>query len=337
MARITIRDIAKKAGVSPTAVSFVLNNRPGISEETRERVRAIIEEEGFTPSKASRRLVLNKSYNIAFLFDEVASPFNDMFYWGLARAVVDYCNGNEYNLILADVKSEDHVPDVIRTHDVDGVLCFQRASRAVREALVAHGIPYVILDSHTEQQRTREVSVYVDYRRVMHDAFGFLYDQGLKMIALIVSRIVPAYYQEIYRGYREALFSHGLPYREGFVQDNAKDAETGYECMAALLSGDARPDGVICAGDIFAYGAMMCARDRGLRIPQDISFLGIDDLPFSQYSDPPLTAVHVDQEEMGIKGIVELLSMIRGQKGQSRQMSESRLILRRSVRMAKTR
>ncbi len=333
MARITIRDIARKAGVSPTAVSFVLNNRPGVSAETRERVQRIIEQEGFTPNRTSRRLALNKSYNIAFLFDEAASPFSNMFYWGLAGNVLGYCNANGYNLVLAEVEDDNHVPEIIREQDVDGVLCFQRVSAKVREVLLNQDIPYVIVDSHEERQRTEEVSIYADYVESVQTAFRFLYEQGMREIALIVSSYVPGYHHDICEGYRESLSAYGLAFREEYLRSDAKDAETGYECMKCLLSGPARPDAVICAGDIFAIGAILCARDAGLRVPEDISLISIDDLPISRYIDPPLTAVHIDQREMGVMGITELLGMIGGQEGASHRIISNRLIVRRSVRM----
>lgn len=141
--KVTIKEIAQMAGVSPTTVSFVINDRPGVSDKVRERVREIIRREQFTPSLSSRRLVQGRSYNICFMFHQTSSPFSDLFYWELAKSLLDACNEYGYNMMLCEQAAkggDDPVPDIIRQRDVDAVVCFQSMHDAVQEALREHGI-----------------------------------------------------------------------------------------------------------------------------------------------------------------------------------------------------
>lgn len=335
MAKLTIKEIAKMAGVSPTAVSFVLNNKPGISEDTRRRIQDIITKMRYTPSRASRSLVSQCSYNIAFLFAHNASPFNDMFYWSLAKNVSDLCTARGYRMVLAESVTDeegDRVPGVILEKDVDGIICFQGVNDTVREVLKDMEIPYVVLDSHED---SGDICVYADYRKMVRASFGYLYNRGFRNIAVILSDSIVGYWRAFYEGYEQALAEHGLPFKPYMAEKGANDPESAYECMRRILATGDQPDAVICSGDMYAIGAMKCARDAGLRIPEDISFMGTDDIPMSRYSDPPLTTVRTDLESMARCGVDMVMRLIEGEKVESCVIRSDEIIERKSVGFGK--
>ena len=181
--RLTIRDIARMAGVSPSAVSLALNERRGIAETTRARILAIVERTGFVPNQRARRLLERRSGNIGVVHAAGSSPFRQLFIAEILGAALAECEQRGYNLVFAGVREEGGAPEVVRRRDVDGVLVIGEIPAEVIEAMA--GVPMVLVDEH---MRTAGVTaVEADYAQGARAATAYLIRLGHRRIGYPVS------------------------------------------------------------------------------------------------------------------------------------------------------
>lgn len=182
-------DIAHKSGVSVTAVSFVLNNKPGVSESTRNKVQKIITETEFRPNLNSKKLVLNKSFNICIMMNNFSSPFEDLFYFEITHGILNKSMKCGYNVIICKpIMKQSELPDLIYSSEADGIIFMQDISPVLIQKATKCGVPFVVVDSH--YTRPNITSINPDYRKATYDATTYLAKHGHTSIALISSNVV---------------------------------------------------------------------------------------------------------------------------------------------------
>lgn len=332
MAKLTIREIAKMAGVSPTAVSFVINNREGVSDETRRRVNEVIERTNFKPSLNSRRLFFKKSFNISIIIRNTSSPFNDLFYFEIAKGLLQKSKEFGYNIVFTDITvkgNEVILPDIIKRNDTDGVIFLQDTEKSVLTEVSRHNIPFVIVDSHSADNDI--TCIKADYELSSQTAVKYLIENGHRDIGFIGSSYIPDFYLQAFSGYKNALAELNLPLQPAWIQADATDESSAYKCMERILSCQSVPTAVFCATDMFAIGAIKCAKDKGYNIPSDISFAAIDDILLSRYYEPKLTTIRIDKENMGYLAMEAIVKKIHGEPVASTVVESGNLIIRDSV------
>lgn len=335
MSKMTIKEIARLAKVSPTAVSFVLNNRKGVSDETRKKVKRLVEQLGYTPNPSSRRLIFNKTNNIAVLFRKSISPLEHFFYSEVNNAVLHECEQLGYNLIFASVKTDDNtveLPNVVKSYDVDGIIFYGDIDTPILNAISRYDIPFIFIDSH--RQDPDVLSITADYAAAAYIAVGYLIELGHKSIGYIGNSFLRDFSSQTFAGYRKAMEESNLSALMHWVQMEAQDETSAYECMKSIVSGSQSPTAVFCCADIYAIGAVNFLKGKGLRVPDDISIVSIDDILLARYTDPPLTTVRIDKVEMGKMAIKLLVKKIQGEPAQSIMMGSNTLIVRNSARAA---
>ncbi len=316
MAKLTIIDIAKLAGVSPSTVSLVMNKRPGISEDTRRRVMEVVERMNFAPSQSARSQILKSTQNIAVLFNMNSHPLEHLFQESLNKNILRYCTEHEFNLVFVACSFEDDsspvtLPNILRSHGVDGVVSYGYVPVSVITSLQELELPYLLLDSH--QLPNHCMSLHVDYYAASRLAMRYLMDQGHSSIAYIGSNFPPLYSQQTFEGYRSALDEAGIVVPLGWIQMQSRDSDdedSAAKQMQAILQSGKLPTAVFCAADIYAIGAIRAVKQAGLRVPEDVSILGIDDILISSYIDPPLTTVHIDTGLLAHRGCDMLFESI---------------------------
>ena len=332
MSKLTIREIARMAGVSPTAVSFVLNNKDGVSEETRRIVNEVIERTNFKPSLNSRRLFFKKSYNISIVIKNTSSPFNDLFYFEIAKGLLQKSKEFGYNIVFTDiaVKGNDILlPDIIKNNDTDGVIFLQDTEKSILNEVSRHNIPFVIVDSHTTIDE--ETCINADYELSARVAVRHLIENGHRDIGFIGSSFIPEFYLQAFSGYKNTLAEFNLPLQPAWIQTDATDENSSYGCMERILGSKSVPTAVFCPADMFAIGAIGCAKNKGYRIPADISFVAIDDILLSRYYEPKLTTIKIDKENMGYLAMESIVKKIEGKPVDSIIVESGNLIVRDSV------
>lgn len=315
MEKLTIKEIAKLAGVSPTSVSFAINDRPGISEETRRRILEVVAQANFVPSPSARSQVLKKTQNIALLFNVNSQPQDHLFQSGLNKHILRWCTKHQYNLIFVGIDPDEApnhpLPSILRSHGVDGVITFGYVTEPLIAKLQLLDTPYLLLDSH--QNVPGSLNVSVDYYKAARMAMRYLFQHGHRRIAYIGSGFPPRYSQQTFEGYRKSLDEENISVPMGWVRMNVSDlddAAAAEEEAHAILACAERPTAIFCAADVLAIGAIRRIKHNGLLVPQDISVIGIDDTFVSSYIDPPLTTVRVDDAMLSELGCKLLFSVM---------------------------
>lgn len=316
MKKLTVKEIAKMADVSVTAVSFVLNNKPGVSDETRKKVQKIIDKTGFKPNLNSKKLLFNKSFNICLVINSFSSPFEDLFYFEVTRGILNRSQKYKYSITIANPSSsKNELPDTVYSGDTDGIIFMQDISQKLMDTAITIGIPSVIVDSHSSDNKIPYVAP--DYRKATSDATKHLIEHGHKKIAIIASKTVPNFYKQTIEGFKETMKAYSLPINPAFYGISAINEETAYESARQLLTKEDRPTAIVCTVDSFAIGAMRSAKDLNLSVPNDVSFIGIDDILLSRYIEPKLTTIGIDKVKIGEMATDMLLQKINGQNPQS--------------------
>ena len=330
MKKLTVKDIAKRAGVSVTAVSFVLNNKPGVSDSTRKRVQQIIEETDFKPSLSSKKLVLNKSFNICLMMNSFSSPFEDLFYFEITRGIINRSMKCGYNVIISKpIMGRSELPDLVYSGDCDGVIFMQDISNSLIQKAKRSGVPFLIVDSHASTDGV--TSINPDYKKASYDATKHLISHGHRDIAMIASNVVPDFFAQTCLGFTEAMNEAGFFTNPDFTGISASDEDSAYLAAKLLLQSDHRPSAILCTVDSFAIGVMRCAKDMNLAIPGDLSIIGIDDILLSRYIEPKLTTIGIDKVGMGSLAMDMMLQKIKGDDVES-ILLPMQLIERDSVR-----
>ncbi len=334
MQKLTIKDIAAMAGVSPTAVSFVLNDKSGVSEDTRQKVLEVIQKTNFKPNLNSKRLLFQKSFNISLVIKQNSSPFHDLFYFEITKGVLEKSKEYGYNIVFTDIAFDNGkavLPEIIEHNDTDGVIFFQDTEPTIRNEVEKRNIPYVVVDVHSSSEDFTYVRA--DYQLSAYTATRYLCEKGHQAIALICSSFIPDFYLNIVTGYTNALKETNTPIPPHWIQADAMDEQTAYQCMENILKHkDSLPTAVFCAGDVYAIGAMKCIKNHGYHIPSDISVVGLDDILLSSYVEPPLTTIAIDKFHMGSEALELLVRKINGESAQGITVQSDLLIERASVR-----
>ncbi|MFZ5817060.1 MAG: LacI family DNA-binding transcriptional regulator [Bacillota bacterium] len=300
----TIRDLARRAGVSVATISRVLNNYPDVSEETKQRVLRLVSELDYRPSNAARSLVTRRSnvIGVFFLRDHenmvVIHPFFQEVLVGFKRAVGQA--GFDMLFFTSQKPGDTDFSYTKRClqHQVDGVVLMgvERHDPGVTE-LAASGIPCIAVDVDVLGRRAGYVMS--DNQSGARRAVEHLQSLGHRRIALINGIANSRVGHDRFVGYCDALARAGIPYRSEYVRDYDFTWEHGYQAMQELLELPEPPTAIFAAADYTAMGAIKAIHERGLRIPQDVALVGFDDIQVASMVHPALTTIRQDKEALG--------------------------------------
>lgn len=305
MSNLTIRDIARMAGVSTTAVSFVLNDRPGVSEATREKVQAIIRSTGFTPNVHTRRLNLGKSNTIHVVLRQYSKGLDNQFALETLNGIFTESKLLGYSIMFTFV--DDHMDceqilDSVRSKDCDGVILNQVSDPGLIASLQQEHIPFVCVDAHIPKDDSLPL-VEVDYYDAAYQATSYLHKCGHTKIGFIGPDSPAEYYVSTFGGYTAALKDAQLVCDPAWLLELSYNRTSLEESLDKLLQRGQLPTAFLCAGDAFAIDTIRSAKSRGLKIPEDISIMSLDDLLVSQYLDPPLSTMTFQKDLLGQKAM----------------------------------
>ena len=308
---ITINDIARIAKVSPSAVSIVLNNKPGVSEATRKHVKDIIESMNYTPNLNSRKLILNKSFNIFIVVDNAYAGFDNMFYNSAVMGILDRCKMDGYNVVLADVTADYRCSGLKRAIDqrnIDGAVFLQDIRDETAEELRQYGLPLVILDSHKRPETVPFVTC--DYTGASRKAVEYLIQTGHKDIAFIGMRDIPEFCTASQNGYVSALKQAGFSCKPDRIISASPERNSVDAAIAHLFASSKHPDALFCATDLIGIYALQSLASAGIHVPEEISVCAMDNIMSSQFCSPTLTTIDIEKKKMGGIAVELLMDMI---------------------------
>jgi LacI family transcriptional regulator len=331
MGKLTTREIARLAGVSPTAVSFALNGKPGISDETREHILKLAEKTGYVPAvHAPAVRDAQRPKRIAVVYPESLRPIDQLFYMELNSCVMLASAG--FDLFFTHLSMKDgkvKMPEIILSHGVDGVLVFGNIHSEVTRRLHAMNFPVVELDS--SRHYPGQVSVSADYSTAAYTAVRHLLELGHKDIAYIGNNEMHDFYLQTFAGFQKAAMEAGLSLDMSRIQFGIRDEQTLHDAVDGLIHSSTLPTAFFCATDFYAVHTIERLHLAGLRVPEDVSVIGIDDTIISRFTVPALTTVRIDREALARRGFEVLSELLAGQPQQSIVIPSSDLVIREST------
>jgi len=312
--RVSIRDVAKAAGVSATVVSHVLNDFEGarVAEGTRDRVRRAATELNYSPNRLARSLRLKRTHTIAMISDEIATtPYATNIILGAQEAAY----GQGWALVVVntghDREVQERALDLLEENQVDGVLYASMFHRVVEvpQRLADH--PIVLLDARSDD--TQMPAVVPDEVLGGRLAVEELIKHGHRRIGFAMnSEPIPATAGRM-RGYRDALRAAGIRFDESLVVADKINAHGGYRAVTELLARDPRPTAIFCFNDQMAMGAYRALAEAGLHVPTDCSIIGFDNQEIiAEGLFPALSTVALPHYEMGAWAVNALIKQIEG-------------------------
>lgn len=327
--KTTIAQLAAAAGVSVPTVSKVLNGRTDVARETRDRVEALIEEHGY---RRRRPAAPRGPQLIDLVFNEMGNPWAMEVIRGVERTarpagvevVLSECLG-------AHNPRQEWLDSVLVRRPAGVILVFSDLAPAQRAQLLARSIPYVVVDPVGEEETGVPSVGSANYRGGLLAARHLL-DLGHTRVGVLTGPMDTYCCRARLGGFRDALLERGLPWDEGLVVAGDFAPESGHDEGLRLLSRPDRPTAVFAMNDLMAFGLYRAAREVGVRIPEDVSVVGYDDLPAAQWVGPELTTVHQPLHEMAGQATRMLLRLAAGEDPGSRRVDLSvELVVRGST------
>ncbi len=329
----TIRDVAQRAGVAPITVSRVINNSGYVSEKTRQRVEQAIAELKYVPNALAQGLRFNKTYVIALVLSDVTNPF----WTTVARGTEDAANEENYSVILCntdeDVAKQEKYVQLLLRRQVDGFLLVPASNAIDTISPIQHQrVPLVILDRQLPGASADVVRG--DSEGGAYDLTRYLTELGHRRIAILSGPETTSTSTQRVAGYKRALDDAHLEIDTELISYGRFYQESGYERTKQLLALADCPTALFAANNFIAIGMMKALYESGLRIPEDMSVVGFDDLPPGLLVQPFLTVAAQPAYEMGYRATKLLLERIANAGEPARQeiVLSTPLVIRQSCR-----
>lgn len=326
----SIKDIARVARVSHSTVSRALQNSPLVNARTAEIIRQIAHESGYRASAVARGLVTKRTLTIGLVVTTIADPFASEVACGIEQAANDL----GYSVFLADSNAdpsrEQQVVQSFAERRVDGIIVTSSRVGALYLPLLSEmGVPIVLVNNQHPGAFVH--SVMIGNVAGSLEATNHLIGLGHRRIAYLGDQFGYQSDTERLAGYRQALEDAGLPLVPELVVRGDGKPEEAMRAMETLLSLPHPPTAVCCYNDMSALGAMRAIHLGGLRVPEDISVVGFDDLFLASYTQPRLTTVRQPMRRMGLLAMESLFRLMSGEDSAIRVTVDAELIVREST------
>lgn len=308
---VTIKDVAKKANVSITTVSRVLNDKPDVNGDTKEKIKKIIDELNYKPNDIARGLVLNKTNTIGLIIPDIANPF----FPGVARGVEDIAREFNYSVIYSntgnDEDKEKEAIELLKSKRVDGMivsLSVNQKNKNLLNKLEEEDFPVVQIDRKIPNINTP--AVVVDNIRSSVKVINYLKNFGHTKIGHITGNLDVVPSRDRLKGFKQALNESGLKIKNEWIKEGDYSKDSGYQCMKKILVLEERPTAVFVANDLMALGAYQAIQEKGYKVPEDISIIGHDDIELASLVSPKLTTINQPKYKLGENAVRLLIKKI---------------------------
>ena len=333
MTKMGIKEIAAQAGVSIATVSHAFRNPGRVSDATREKVLGIEKAGGYTPNRMAASLRTSRSGNIVVIIPDVADSHNAK----IINSIEQVAHGRGYSVLLGDTQGseerEREYAQMTSSGQADGII------------LMSQRIPFDGVDDENFLESLPPLvngceftgfegipSVSIDDRQAAMDAANHLLELGHSDIAVITGDMNSTSSQDRLKGFRYAMGTAGIKPDEDLIVYASYTLKDGETSGNTLLLRKSRPSAVFCFSDELALGCMHALRKNGFRVPEDISVIGIDNIPFASYCAPTLTTISQPAELIGSRCATLLLDLIDGKKPeQLRHILPHQLLVREST------
>ncbi len=308
---ITIYDIAKGVGVSPTTVSRALNDHPAVNKKTKQRIYDIATEMGYRSNMFASNLRRQRTHTIGVIVPILNSNFQSSVMAGMEKVA----NEAGYNLIISQsmgtAEKEIANAKTMFNSRVDGLLVsLAHDTENINhfEPFFKKGIPVLFYDRVAEHKQS--TSIIIDNVQAAYKATAHLIEQGCKRIVHISGNLKINVYANRLKGYKYALIDNDLPFDESLVIVNDLTEEAGVNAAEQILKMDPRPDGVFVSNDFCAVTCMKVLQRAGVSVPEDIAIVGFNNDPITKLVEPTLTTINYPGYEMGEVAVRSLINYL---------------------------
>ncbi len=314
----TIKDVAKRAGVSIATVSFVINKKKSISIETKNRVLKAIKALDYHPSSSAIDLVSGKTGNIGFILTDDHFLRTEPFYTRIFLGAEFEARNEGYYIILTsispDFNDQDPLPRFILNKSVDGVIIAGKIPSSLIERISSYGLPTVYID-YVPPTNCCSL-VLIDNIQGGLIATNHLISLGHKNIAFIGGDIKHPSLSDRLNGYKQALNNANIPIRNNLIIIDAKypDRQNGYDSAKKLFTKNKNVTAVFAGNDAMGIGILHYLKENGYRVPDDVSLIGFDDVESDLMLTPPLSTIRVPKIEMGSEALKLMANTIKNKK-----------------------
>ena len=327
--RPTIRDVARKAGVSHQTVSRVINGHESVLPETRALVEAAIEQMGYRPSAIARSMARGQTHTLAC----ISPNLTDYTFASVIEGAETEARQHEYFLLSSSASDpqafHELVNELIGHRRVDGLIVINPYADE-RYKFLPKDFPLVFVGARSHDEKV--CSVALDDEKVAYEATRHLISLGHTNIAMITGPMEEDCSQDRTAGYQRALQEAGISFDETMVIEGDWSATSGQSALQSFVEQGRVPSAVFAQNDRMAMGVLRAARDANLRIPSQLAVIGVDDMPLSSYFDPPLTTMRQDMPLIGQKATRMLLDIIQNKNTTIREVKlPAQLVVRQST------
>ena len=335
---VTIKDLAEQLNLSPATISLSLNNRPGVNEQTRARVLELASKLGYEQTSPTARFV-QKGGNIRLVvYMKMGRVVADTpFFLSLIEGIEAEARRNGYQLLISHVSdrsSYDQVMQILHDNPKDGILLLATELLPVDSAaFLTSGHPLVILDGSVADNQCD--TVLINNFQGAYDAVTELIRKGHRRIGYFRSSVPIYNFGQRHFGVKRALADAGLHLRAEYICQVEPSIDGAYRCVRDWLEQKPEmPTAFFADNDFIAFGAMKAMKESGIAIPDDVSIIGFDDLPYCEIIEPPLTTVKVFKHSLGKLAVDRLLARMQDQVGEIVRIEvATELVNRKSVKI----
>jgi LacI family repressor for deo operon, udp, cdd, tsx, nupC, and nupG len=332
----TMKDVAQLAGVSTATVSRALMNPDKVSPTTRKRVEDAVLESGYAPNSLARNLRRNESKTIVAIVPDICDPYFSEIIRGIEDAAVEH----GYLVLLGDScqqkRRESSFVNLVLTKQADGMLLLGTDLPFDASIAEQKNLPPMVMACEYSPELELP-TVHIDNLTSAFEVVNYLTQVGHENIAEISGPESATLCHFRHQGYLQALRRTNLTMNPAYRVFGDFTFESGAKGIQQLLELPTPPSAVFCHNDMMAIGAIQEAKRLGLRVPQDLSVVGFDDIKFAQYCDPPLTTVAQPKYEIGRQAMLMMLEVLRGNDVHAgSRLLETKLVIRESVAAPRT-
>jgi len=333
---VTIKDIAKKSGYSITTVSRALNGFDDVNEETRKKIQKVAEELQYYPNAIARRLVKKGSNTFGYIVCGLKRGEKHSIVQEFLSAIYDFANKVGYEILIMTVDSKKKSPksylQFAKEHNLSGIIVSGiTTDEPYYRELQNSEIPCVLIDLVADNINVG--SVTTDNYNASRDVVTFLYDKGHRNIAYMNGKANASVSMVRYSGYVDRMRELGLKVSMDYVLNGDFSEEIAYQEAREFLQKHPEVTAFFCASDLMAVGLIKAARELGIKVPEQLSVVGFDNIPIAEYTSPPLTTVRQDFYQMGYEATQMLYSIINKQDIPHIKKLSYELVERSSVSM----
>ncbi|MFF2088901.1 LacI family DNA-binding transcriptional regulator [Paenibacillus sp. NPDC058174] len=333
---VTIKDIAKSAGVSVTTVSRALNGYDDVNEGTRLKIKTIADELGYSPNMAARSLISKKTKTLGLLLSNITRDSSkDNIAYEVLCGINDRSGELDYDLVLFSTTPQKQSIKSYKTlcqeRGVDGVIIMGiRLDDPYLKEIVSSEIPCILIDITLQGPNVAYVTS--DNTNGALAAVNHLLDYGHRQIAMINGHAQADVSLLRLEGYRKALDQAGMVFDETLVLNGQFSEQGGKEAVRRIMTERPEVTAIFCASDLMALGALQGVKEMGKKVPDDISIIGFDNIDLTAYCTPALSTVHQFKYELGTAAAQVLIDLLEGKDVSHHVMLATDVIQRESVR-----